>query len=234
MTARREAEVQFKAILAERTRLARELHDTLEQSLTGIGFQLDTAAILIEKNAAAGNRHIGFARDLMTQSQLELRRSVWDLRSRELEQFDLPTALKVNARQMTEGTNLKVEMETTGDIRALSEVTEENLLRICQEALTNVIKHAGASEVKISLEFDASDVVLRITDNGSGFIPENCLGRPEGHFGLVGMTERAKRLDGRLRVTSAPGSGTCLEVRIPMRHANGTTTPATAEPQEHT
>jgi signal transduction histidine kinase len=234
MTARKEAELRFKATLAERTRLAQELHDTLEQSLAGIGFQLDTAAILIEKDPAAGNHHVGLARNLMRQSQLELRRSVWDLRSRELEQFDFATAMRVNARQMTEGTNLRVEMETTGDIRALSEVTEENLLRISREALTNVLKHAGASEVKISLEFDESDVVLRITDNGSGFTPENCPGQPEGHFGLVGMTERAKRLDGRLLVTSAPGSGTCLEVRVPMRRANGTTAQATTEIREPT
>ena len=104
MTARQEAEVHFKATLAERTRLAQELHDTLEQSLTGIGLQLDTADKLVEKDPDGGNRHLGLARHLMTQSQMELRRSIWDLRSRELEQFDFPEAMRLSAQQILEGT----------------------------------------------------------------------------------------------------------------------------------
>jgi signal transduction histidine kinase len=232
MSARQEAEVQFKATLTERTRLAQELHDTLEQSLTGIGLQLDTAAKLMPKDPAAGNRHIGLARNQMTQSQLELRRSIWDLRSRELEQFDFPTALRVNAQQITEGTQLKLEMETAGRVRALSEVTEDNLLRISQAALTNVIKHASASAVKITLQFGERDVTLRISDNGCGFTPENCPGSAEGHFGLVGMAERAKRLGGLLQVTSAPGSGTCLAVGIPIKPLNRTDAEPTTESQE--
>ncbi len=222
MTARQEAEVHFKATLGERTRLAQELHDTLEQSLTGIGLQLDTATRLLAKDPAAGSRHIGLARNQMTQSQLELRRSIWDLRTRELEQFDFPTALRVNAQQITEGTHLKLEMETTGPVRALSEVAEENLLRIVQEALTNVIKHAGASEVRVSLGFSSQAVTLRVKDNGQGFTPDQCPGSREGHFGLLGISERAKRLKGHLRVTSTPGNGTCLEVEIPAKLADET------------
>ena len=222
MTARKEAEVHFKATLAERTRLAQELHDTLEQSLTGIGLQLDTAAKLVEKDPAAGNRHVGLARSLMTQSQLELRRSIWDLRSRELEEFDLPSVMRLSAQQILEGTHVAVKVETTGDVRAPCEVVEENLLRIAQEALTNVIKHAGASEVRISLDFGPQAVTLRVKDNGRGFTPDNCPGAREGHFGLLGMSERAKRLNGHLRVTSTPGSGTCLEVKVPARLADET------------
>ncbi len=222
MTARQEAEVHFKATLGERTRLAQELHDTLEQSLTGIGLQLDTATRLLAKDPAAGSRHIGLARNQMTQSQLELRRSIWDLRTRELEQFDFPTALRVNAQQITEGTHLKLEMETTGPVLALSEVAEENLLRIVQEALTNVIKHAGASEVRVSLGFSSQAVTLRVKDNGQGFTPDQCPGSREGHFGLLGISERAKRLKGHLRVTSTPGNGTCLEVEIPAKLADET------------
>jgi signal transduction histidine kinase len=222
MTARQEAEVHFKATLTERTRLAQELHDTLEQSLTGIGLQLDTAAKLVEKDPAAGNRHVGLARSLMTQSQLELRRSIWDLRSRELEQFDLPSAMRLSAQQILEGTHVAVELETTGDVCAPCEVVEENLLRIAQEALTNVIKHAGASEVRISLDFGPQGVTLRVKDNGQGFTPDNCPGAREGHFGLLGISERAKRLNGKLLVTSTPGSGTCLEVKVPARLADET------------
>ena len=228
MTARKETEVHFKATLGERTRLAQELHDTLEQSLTGIRLQLDTAAKLFGKSPDGGQRHLELARNLMTQSQVELRRSIWDLRSRELEQFDLPSALRLSARQILEGTHVTVTVETTGDVSGPCEVVEENLLRIAQEALTNVIKHASASEVRISLEFGPEVVTLRVKDNGQGFTPDHCPGVREGHFGLLGMSERAKRLNGQLRVTSAPGSGTCLEVEIPARLAEQTDM-ATAE-----
>jgi signal transduction histidine kinase len=229
MTARQETEVRFKATLAERTRLAQELHDTLEQSLTGIGLQLDTAAKLFEKSPDGGHRHLELARNLMTQSQVELRRSIWDLRSRELEEFDLPSAMRLSAQQILEGTHVAVEVETTGDVRPLSEVVEENLLRIAQEALTNVIKHASASEVRISLDFGPQAVTLRVKDNGQGFTPDNCPGSREGHFGLLGISERAKRLSGQLRVTSTPGNGTCLEVEIPTRLADETDKAAAAD-----
>ena len=117
---------------------------------------------------------------------------------------------------------IELDLEITGPARSLSEVTEENLLRISQEALTNVLKHAAANQVQIRLEFGPKAVILRIQDDGSGFAPENCRGSREGHFGLLGMSERAKRLNGSLRVTSSPGTGTCLEVEIPMKPTDET------------
>ncbi len=215
MTARKESEVQFKAVLAERTRLARELHDTLEQSLTGIGLQLDTAGRLSASQREAADHHIELARNLITQSQMEVRHSIWDLRSRELEQFSLPDALLRNARQTTEGTNIQVEVETKGDVRALSEVVEGNLLRIGQEALTNVIKHSGASLVKIELEFGQQDVILKVTDNGCGFDTGDGAGSKGNCFGLLGMSERVKRINGRFFLTSSPGGGTSVRVEVP-------------------
>jgi signal transduction histidine kinase len=234
MTARQEAEVRFKATLAERTRLAQELHDTLEQSLTGIGLQLDTADKLLAKDSEGGRHHLGVARRWTKQSQIELRRSIWDLRSRELEQFDFPDALRMSAQQITERAGLNLKVGITGEVRALSEIAEENLLRISQEALTNVIKHAGATEVAVGLEFGPQAVTLRITDNGRGFTPETCPGSSEGHFGLLGMSERAKRLDGHLRVTSSPGSGTCLEVEMPTKPGTGAGATAAIRTQEPT
>ena len=224
MTARKEGEVQFKATLKERTRLAQELHDTLEQSLTGIGLQLDTAGRLFNKQSDRAPHHLEMARGLMTQSQLELRRSIWDLRSRELEQFDLCRALLASGRQMLDGTDMQIHVTTEGRIRPLSEVAEENLLRIGQEAITNVVKHSEAKVVTIELIFGAQNVVLRIKDDGIGFSPENSAGAKEGHFGLVGMDERTKRLDGRLTIDSVPGVGTCVQVEIPINSlpdANG-------------
>jgi len=216
MSARKEGEVQFKATLKERTRLAQELHDTLEQSLTGIGLQLDTAGRLFGKETDRATHHVEMARSLMTQSQLELRRSIWDLRSRELEEFDLCGALLASGRQMLDGTDIQIQVATQGRVRPLSEVVEENLLRIGQEALTNVVKHSAAKKVDIELKFGAQSVVFKIKDDGRGFTPGNSTGAKEGHFGLVGMDERTKRLDGKLTIVSAPGDGTCVEIEIPI------------------
>lgn len=216
ITARKEAEVQFKAVLVERTRLAQELHDTVEQTLTGIAFQLDSATKLHARDPGNSLHHLELARSLMDKSQDEMRQSVWDLRSRALEQFDLSKALAEGARLITSGTGVQVNVETKGPIRPLPEIVEDNLLRIGQEALSNVIKHSGAATASMELRFSARQVVLRVEDGGGGFILGQVKGPQEGHFGLLGMSERAKRLGGRFAVESAPGRGTVISVEIPL------------------
>lgn len=216
VTARKESEVQFKAVLAERTRLAQELHDTVEQTLTGIALQLDTAAKLEEKNPVDAREHLALARNLMSRSQLEVRQSVWDLRRLVQDQFDLSGALLENARQVTVGTNLRVNLETRGSPRPLPEVVEENFLRIGREALNNVIKHAHATAVTMELVFEPERVVLRVSDNGRGFDTQVAAGPHDGHFGLLGVSERVKRVGGRLTISSAPGQGATVQVEIPL------------------
>ena len=216
ITARKETELQSKAILTERTRLAQELHDTFEQSLTGIALQLDTAAKLYESKPASAREHLDLARTLMAKSQVELRRSVWDLRQRELEKFDLPGALLESARQITQTSGIKAALQSKGTAQALPEVVEENLLRIAQEALTNVIKHARATQVSIVLEFEPQQVIMQVQDNGIGFDLKTCAGPSNGHFGLLGMSERAKRIGGCLLPVSEPGKGTTVRVKIPI------------------
>jgi signal transduction histidine kinase len=216
ITARKESEVQFKAVLAERTRLAQELHDTVEQTLTGIALQLDTSAKLHGKNPEDALTHLELARNLMGRSQLEVRQSVWDLRRLVQEHFDISSALLENARQITTGTGMQVEFRAKGQIRALPEVVEENFLRIGREALVNVVKHSKATVVNLELEFEALRVVLRIRDNGRGFFPREAAGPDEGHFGLLGMAERVKRLGGEFALVSAPGQGTTVQVEIQL------------------
>ena len=216
ITARKESEVQFKAVLTERTRLAQELHDTVEQTLTGIALQLDAASKLHDRSPENSLRHLELARSLMAKSQVEVRQSVWDLRSRELEQFDLATTLTEGARQITCGTNVQVRFETRGKPRSLPEVVEENLLRIGQEALANIIKHSGATHVDIELQFEQQQVCLQVKDNGTGFDLDKAVGPSEGHFGLLGMSERAKRLGGRFSLSSKPEEGTSVRVEIPL------------------
>lgn len=217
ITARKEADLQAKAILSERTRLAKELHDTIEQTMTGVTLQLNAVTKLLQKNPENAGRHLGLARNMVRASRVDLRRSIWNLRSRELEKFDLPTALLISGNQIADGANIRIEAETRGTVQALPERLEENILRIGQEAITNTVKHSGATRLTLELEFRQQDVVLTITDNGNGFTPDNCLGPNEGHFGLLGMSERAKRLGGRISITSASGAGTTVRVEIPIK-----------------
>ena len=216
ISARKESEVQFKAILKERTRLAQELHDTLEQTLTGIALQLDTTSKLFTSRPEGASQHLELARGLVSQSQVDVRRSVWDLRSRALEQFDLPGALSASGKQLIDGTNIRLEVSAKGRVRPLPEIIEENLLRIAQESLTNVIKHSQATTVTIELDYGPRSVALEVKDNGRGFEREKSAGPVNGHFGLLGISERAKRLGGELTVTSGNGHGTTIRIRVPL------------------
>jgi signal transduction histidine kinase len=227
MTARRTAEVQFRAVLTERTRLARDLHDTLEQTLTGIGFQLDAVAKLFVRNPEGSSQHLQLARNWLRQSQVGLRRSIWDLRSRELEQFDLASALRRSAEQLVDGTEIQLEFMTDGEKRSLPEVVEENVLRIGQEALTNVAKHAHATRVKIMLEFGACTLRLVVEDNGVGFEHGQTPVPGDNHFGLLGMSERAKRLAGHIIFESRRGRGTSIVAEIPLETNDEPDTPNT-------
>jgi signal transduction histidine kinase len=221
MTARKETELQFRAVLTERTRLAQELHDTLEQTITGIALQLDRVANHFEKNPENASRHLKLARNLTRQGQTDVRHSVWGLRSRAAEQFNLVNALNVSSRQIANDAGIQIQIETSGETLPLPETVEENLLRIGQEAITNTIKHSGAHMVKIELQFNPQRVVLEIKDDGKGFAPESCLGPDEGHFGLLGIRERAERMGGEAHISSTPGAGTCIRVEVP-RDQNGT------------
>ena len=231
MTARKTAEVQFKAVLAERTRLARDLHDTLEQTLTGIALHLDATAKLAQREPVAANDHLQLARNWLRQSQVGLRRSIWDLRSRELEQFDLARALRRSAEQLVDGTEIALDFRSSGDEQRLPEVVEENVLRIGQEALTNIAKHARATRVSIALEITPHSLVLRVEDNGIGFEPGASPQPGGGHFGLVGMAERAKRLAGGITIQSVPGQRTTIAVEIPLEPGFGAV-PAAAAPAD--
>ena len=232
MTARKTSELQFKAVLAERTRFARDLHDTLEQTLTGIALQLDTAARLFQRMPESAQHHLQLARNWLRQSQVDLRRSIWDLRSRELEQFDLAHALEQSARQLVNGTTLALDFTARGEKRPLPEIIEENILRIGQEALTNVAKHAQATRISLLLAYDTGSLTLRVADNGVGFQHSPVTSAGDNHFGLLGMSERVKRIAGRFTIDSAPGRGTTITVEVPLEPVPSTVPPPTARPPE--
>jgi signal transduction histidine kinase len=210
---------QFAAVLAERNRIAREIHDNLAQDILGISVQLELVARLMPAVAESAKPHLDRARILVRNSMAEARRYVWDLRSQDLENKDLPTALNDTARRLTRDREVQAAVQVTGTFRALPSMIENNLLRIAQEAINNSVKHAGARRIMIDLHFDTDALQLRVRDDGCGFDPRDLNG--EGHFGLIGMRERAQEIGGELRIRSEAASGTEVIVNVPLTHGDG-------------
>ena len=204
--------LQREAAYQERTRIAREFHDTLEQGLAGITMQLDTASAKLGNSAPAA-RYVETARQMSRYSLIEAQRSVWDLRSQLIEEGDLASALSRIAAPMLGGSTTEIFLEVRGTPRRLSGLAENNVLRIAQEAINNAIKHSHAEKVNLQLTFDSSAIQLRISDPGQGF----ALNKPaaEGCFGLLGMNERAESMGGTLVVESKPGFGTEIILSLP-------------------
>jgi signal transduction histidine kinase len=139
-----------------------------------------------------------------------------DLRASMLEGQDLPTALQSGARLWTAGSAVEVEVDISGQPAGLPQDFEQHLLRIAQEAVANALKHAGANKIWVKLHLEARKLYLRIKDDGRGFDQEGAFASLGGHFGLLGMRERAERLGGQLRLASHPGEGTEVEVSVPL------------------
>jgi PAS domain S-box-containing protein len=198
------------AILRERTRMARDIHDTLAQGFTGVIVQLDAAVeALRDEEPEGAAKHIGRARDLARESLSEARRSVHALRPQALERAAFPDALKAIIQNATAGTSLHASFQLEGEPCELAPSVEENLLRIGQEALTNALKHAHAGEFQTRLSFHSGAVCLELRDNGEGFIVGGVQG--EG-FGLLGMKERAEQIGATVTICSEPGAGTRIVV----------------------
>ena len=205
-------ETQTAATLAERNRLAGEIHDSLEQGFSGLILQLDTTA-KHSQSPAEVRSGLTLARNMVAFSRNEVRHAVWDLQSPVLEDSDLGTALKKIAGQLApEAPQTTFSVE--GRPRPLSSTTEHHLLRIAQEAIANCVKHAGAKNLHLALVYSETEVVLSVRDDGCGFVPAQVLTGDLGHFGLRSLRGRASKIQSTLRVSSAPGAGTLIEVRV--------------------
>jgi two-component system, NarL family, sensor kinase len=200
----------------ERNRLAREIHDTLAQGLTAITLQLETADALLESESVSERVRQAMQQALeLTRANLdEARRSVLDLRAAPLEGRTLAEALRVLVKDWAaRRKKVQIAVETTDANRPLPVRIEVGLYRIAQEALTNIGRYAQAHHVTVQLTTMPDQVHMAIVDDGRGFDPASV---DDGHFGLVGMTERARLLGGSLELCSSPGSGTRIEVVVPL------------------
>jgi signal transduction histidine kinase len=207
---------QYQAVLNERTRVARELHDTVEQGLAGISLQLEAVAGSFQTAPEAARQSLDVARQMLRYSLEETRRSVMDLRSQALESRDLGGALSSLARQMTINTRADAHVRVTGARLRPDAAEDHHLLRIGLEALTNALKHGGATRIDIELRFGIDSTDLIVVDNGRGMDAGE--GAASGaHFGLQGVRERVDKLGGVLEIASTPGQGTRVAVTVPVR-----------------
>jgi signal transduction histidine kinase len=206
---------QFGAILAERNRIAREIHDTLAQGFVGVSVQLElTAHLLAQSQVVEARQQVDRTRDLVRDGIADARRSIWDLRATGA-QATLPARLTHLVEQSSTA-NLKIEANIGGTYRALSPSIENEVLRIAQEAVANVVRHSQATRSTVDLRYYPNELTLTVTDHGVGFHATDTTLPAKGHFGLQGMRERAEQIAGTLSVQSSHQGGTRVTLHVPL------------------
>jgi signal transduction histidine kinase len=207
----RRAEGEFRAVLGERSRIAREIHDTLAQGYVGISVQLEVLAELLRQHKSDdAAKHLDLTRGYVREGLADARQSIWALRSQDSDETTLPVRLRRMAE--AEGSSgLESRFNIFGAYRPLPPDMEREILRVAQEAIHNVKKHAGAKHLFVQLEYGPGEIALEVRDDGQGF----AVGEPQapGHYGLTGMRERAAAIGGTLEVTSDQGGGTTVRLR---------------------
>lgn len=209
----------------ERVRIARELHDSLEQDLLGITMQLNATEKLLGQPDKA-KQSLALASAMVRRSQAETHRAVWDLREQRHGPDGLPVTLReavagLSPQVAAGGLGPKVEVKVQGDPRPLPPAVQNHVLRVAQEAVTNAIKHAGATRVDVELSFTEAGTELKVRDDGRGFDPAAAPPPSRGHFGLFGMRERAEKLHAGLTIRSSAGQGTEVRLVVPVESGNG-------------
>ena len=216
-----EAQVHRAGAHEERQRLARELHDSLEQEMTGVGLQLETALARLSNNPDSARLSVERARRLLHRAQRETRETIWDLRSSPNDPRVLPGLLTELLGPLVDaaGATLKVSCsENLPD--GLPNSLMHHLIRVAQEAVANSTKHGQSRTIRVSVDFMDEAVRLLVVDDGCGFKQDGVPGARQGHFGLTGMQERASKCDGILAISSNPGQGTKVSftASIPPRN----------------
>ena len=215
---RRDAAVEFHAALRERTRLAANLHDTVLQSMAGLAYQIEACESESLPLEQRGANHLATARRMVQRGQEDLRSAVWALRALPLSEQPFVESVQSVAKQISAGHRVDIRVECANDVPLLADFIAGNLLLIVQEAIHNAIKHARPKHIRIKLASidNGKRFSLTIQDDGQGFVLGSQPGANAGHFGLIGMRERAERLSGSLEVRSEPGNGTQLIANVPL------------------
>jgi signal transduction histidine kinase len=198
----------------ERKRLARELHDETVQSLIALGHRVEMAQKALDKDPERARQRLLELSRLVNETQQEVRRFSRALRPLYLEDLGLVPAVEMLAQEVERQSGLTISLRIEGTVRRLSTDLELTAYRIIQEGLSNVVRHAHAQNIWLILAFAADGLTLRLQDDGQGFEPPVNPAElaPQGHFGLMGIHERALLFGGRLDIHSKPGEGTIIEV----------------------
>jgi signal transduction histidine kinase len=206
---------RFRAITAERARVAHEMHDTLAQSLAGVAFQIQAAKNNSPKGDAILDRHLDLALDMVRHSHSEAHRSIVMLRPQRLEETtNLREALQQSIDRMTEGCDINVAFAVTGVKVELPLFVEDALYRVAQESIANSLRHGSPKNLRIALDYGARMVILTVVDDGSGFDPTQL---DRSGFGLSGMRQRIRALHGTFTITSKRGEGAHVRAEVPRR-----------------
>jgi signal transduction histidine kinase len=214
-------QIERAVIKDERQRIARELHDTIEQELAGLSVQLRNARQRLLNMPEQAGTAIELAERMLRHCRDEARTSIRDLRSVALEQRGLSGAMEETIVPLVGGDGTRISFQATGRPCSLPGPMEIHLLRIAQQAVANAVQHATPKEIRVSLEYGADAVTLEVQDNGCGFDP--AAPAPRGHFGILGIRERANKIHATLSLESAPGVGTTIRVVVPMTAVEATT-----------
>jgi len=206
---------RYRAVEGERKRLARDLHDTVEQSVVAVRLQIDAAIAELTTNAEQNRNalaHVSRGVELLGQVSTGMRNAIFALRNSDARTPELSLAVSQSAGRLLRGTDLTFELVTTGRSPLLTPQQQQQIVFIVEEALTNAIKHAEAKALTVSMEAAAKTVKVKITDDGRGF--DSSVDGPSGHYGLVGMRERARQIGASMGIDSAPGKGTTVWVEL--------------------
>jgi signal transduction histidine kinase len=203
-------------VLEERTRLAREIHDTLLQHVTGIALQLRAALPHVQTSPDDALTTLERVADLAENTSREARQVVWDMRPRTLNEAEFVRAVEIAAYRTVAGAPVALHFSANGRARRLDEDAQRAVLRLVQEAVANVVRHAGANAIRLTLSFGARRLRVAVVDDGRGFTVESDFRSYIGHWGLLGMQERAEQIGASLRVQSAPHRGASVTLDLPL------------------
>ena len=205
----------------ERTRLAVELHDSLSQNLSGVGFQITAAKSKQAKNPEESRRHLDTAERMLTSCRTELRRCLWDLREDTLAESDFQSAVSKTVNPVSGNANISIHISVPRTL--LSDTTAHAILRILRELVANAVTHGKATQIQITGARKNGNLSFSVSDNGCGFDPLLIPGAASGHFGLAGIEERLTQCGGTFTLESSVGKGTRAVATIPVHHESNTT-----------
>jgi signal transduction histidine kinase len=211
---------RYAAVIAERNRIGREWHDTLVAGFSAISLQLDAALQRVGEPSGPVRDILEVTRKMVHHYRAEARRVIWDLRDNRPEAERLVDAIESAVRLATDGKEIRAHVKVSGEVLEASRDVEHNVLRICQEALNNAVRHGQPHVVDVRLDYTPSELRVRIADDGKGFRPAETARVNSGHFGVTVMQERARRFGGTFRLSSEPGRGTVVEAAVPLAERN--------------